>query len=45
MRDVYLTDITGVLGEWLEAEFIEVPTEVVELLTKAYELSVKELGH
>ena len=43
MDIIYLTDITGTIGEWLDAEFdSEVPNEVVELLTKAYELSAKE---
>lgn len=44
MDTVYLTDITGTIGEWLEAGVdSEVPYEVVKLLYKAYELAVKEL--
>lgn len=43
MDAVYLTDITGTIGEWLDEEFVEVPIEVIKLLTKAYELAVKEL--
>ena len=41
---VYLTDITGVIGQWLDMEFDdEIPKEVIELLQKAYDTSVKEL--
>lgn len=41
---VYLTDITGTIGEWLDAEFDgEIPPDVVSLLRKAYELAVKNL--
>lgn len=43
METIYLTDITGTIGEWLDADFdVEVPIEVVKLLKSAYELSVKE---
>ena len=43
MGTIYLTDITGTIGEWLDTYFdSEVLNEVVELLKKAYELSVKE---
>ena len=43
METIYLTDITGTIGEWLDAEFDdEIPNEVVKLLKKTYELSVKE---
>jgi hypothetical protein len=43
METTYLTDITGTIGEWLDLNFDnEVPSEVVELLKKAYELSIKE---
>ena len=43
MDIIYLDDITGTIGEWLDAIFdCGVPNEVVELLRKAYELSVKE---
>lgn len=43
MNTIYLDDITGTIGEWLDADFDSgVPKEVVELLKKAYELSVKE---
>lgn len=42
---VCLTDITGTIGEWLDSDFdIEIPDEVVKLLSKAYELSAKALG-
>lgn len=40
---VYLTDITGTLGEWLDAEFVGVPNGVIRLLTKAYELATNKL--
>ena len=41
---VCLTDITGTIGEWLDSDFdIEIPDEVVKLLSKAYELSSKAL--
>ena len=40
---IYLTDITGVIGEWLGSEFdSEVPKEVINLLRMAYEMSVTE---
>ena len=43
MGTVYLNDITGTIGEWLDADFDdEVPNEVVELLKKAYEIAAKE---
>lgn len=38
-----MPDITGSIGKWLDAEFDnEVPPDVISLLKKAYELSVKE---
>ena len=44
MDTIYLTDITGTIGEWFDADFdVEVPNEVIELLKKAYEIAVKEL--
>lgn len=44
METIYLTDITGTIGEWLDTGFDnEVPNEVIELLTKVYEFAVKEL--
>lgn len=43
MENVYLTDVTSVIGQWLDSEFVDVPTEVVILLAKAYELAAKEL--
>lgn len=43
MDTVYLEDITGTLGEWLEADTSDVPSEVIKLLAKAYELATKEL--
>lgn len=44
MNTIYLTDITAVIGEWLDMEFDnEVPYEVISLLEKAYNLAVKEL--
>lgn len=44
MEVVYLDDITGTLGEWISADFVEeVPQKVIELLEEAYNLAVKEL--
>ena len=46
METVYLEDITGTIGEWLDADFDDcVPKEVIKLLTRAYELAVKEYEH
>lgn len=43
MDTVYLTDITGTLGEWLDAEFdSEVPVRVIRLLQEAYKVAVSE---
>lgn len=40
MEIVYLTDITGHIGEWLDAEFDnEVPEEIFDLLSKTYRLA------
>ena len=39
METVYLTDITGHIGEWLDAEFDdEVPKEICNLLSQTYRL-------
>ena len=44
MDIVYLTDITGTIGEWLDTEFgDDIPDEVIRLLYKAYDIAVKEL--
>lgn len=44
MEQIYLTDITGTLGEWVSMDFDdEVPKEVVALLEKVYILATKEL--
>ena len=44
METIYLTDITGTIGEWLETKFdIEVPSEVIDLLKKAYKLASQDL--
>lgn len=46
MKTVYLTDITGTIGEWLDIDFdSEVPNEVIELLKKAYEFSVNKMDN
>ena len=42
---IYLDDITGTLGLWIEAYTIGVPNEVPELLEKAYEIAVQELDN
>lgn len=39
-----ITDITGVLGAWFDGEFdSDIPSEVIDLLQKAYTLATKEL--
>lgn len=43
METFYLTDITGVLGVWLAGDFdYEVPSEVIRLLEKVYQICIKE---
>lgn len=42
MDIIYLDDITGTLGVWLDAETYGVPNEVLDLLEKAYEIAIKE---
>jgi hypothetical protein len=44
INTIYLDDITGTIGEWLDGYFDdEVPNEIVDLLIKAYNLAAKEL--
>ena len=44
MNTIYLTDITGTIGEWLDTEFDnEVPSEVIKLLEQAYNIAVQNL--
>lgn len=44
MEVVYLDDVTGTIGEWIEEGFDEeIPAEIIELLKKAYDLAVKEM--
>ena len=44
METVYLTDITGTIGEWLDTDFDnEVSNEIIKLLTDVYNLAAKEL--
>lgn len=47
MNTIFLTDITGVIGEWLDDETSEidpeVSAEIVELLAKAYRLASEVL--
>jgi hypothetical protein len=44
MNTIYLDDIAGTIGEWLDADFdSEVPYEVITLLQRAYKIAVKEL--
>lgn len=44
MDIIYLDDITGTIGQWLDEGFDkEVPTEVIRLLQEAYKLSAQEL--
>lgn len=37
---VYVEEITGTIGEWLDKEILDAPQEVVDLLQKAYCLCV-----
>ena len=39
MDIIYLEDITGTLGYWLEADTYGVPNEVIKLLTRAYKIA------
>lgn len=44
MDIIYLDDITGTIGQWLDEGFDEeVPVEVIRLLKEAYRLSAEEL--
>lgn len=44
MNIIYLTDITGTLGEWLDMDFDdEIPHEIIELLEKVYNLATMQL--
>ena len=44
MNTVYITDITGVIGEWLDMEFDdEIPNEVIDLLQETYNAAIKKL--
>lgn len=43
---VYLDNITGTIGQWLDNNFDNsIPSEVITLLQKAYELSAKLLSN
>lgn len=45
MDTVYLTDITATLGAWFDADIDdEVPSEVMDLLQKAYNLAAEALN-
>lgn len=44
MDIIYLDDITGTIGQWLNEGFDEeVPVEVTRLLQEVYRLSAEEL--
>lgn len=43
MDTIYLDDIIGTLGIWLEADTYGVPNEVIKLLQEAYKIAVNEL--
>lgn len=44
MDIIFLDDITGTLGEWLDEGFDdEVPVEVIKLLQEAYKMSAEML--
>ena len=42
---LYLDDITGCLGQWLDWNTSNVPNEVVAKLQEAYDLAVEAQGH
>lgn len=39
---VYLDDITGTIGEWLDGDLRDIPSEAVQYLQKAYEICANE---
>lgn len=41
---LYLDDITGTIGEWLEMDASEIPADVINALKEAYKLSAKEFN-
>ena len=44
MNTIYLTDITAVIGDWLDLEFDdEIPKEVIKLLEEVYNIAVEKL--
>lgn len=40
-EQLYLDDVTGTLGEWLEMDTSEIPVEAINLLQGAYNICVK----
>lgn len=40
---LFLEDVTGTLGEWLEKDTSDIPSEAVKLIQKAYSLCAKAL--
>lgn len=42
-KALYIDDITGTIGQWLDMDTSEIPPEVIKHLQKAYDICVKEL--
>ncbi len=42
METLYLDDITGCLGQWLDWNTDHIPNDIMERLTEAYELATIE---
>ena len=43
METLYLDDITGCLGQWLDWNTDHIPNDIMEKLTEAYELATIEV--
>lgn len=41
--EVYPEDITGTIGAWLSAKFVNVPDNAIKFLETAYEICAEEL--
>lgn len=40
---LYIDDITGTIGQWLDMDTSEIPPEAIKYLQKAYDICAKEL--
>ena len=40
---LYIDDITGTIGQWLDMDTSEIPPETIKYLQKAYDICAKEL--